>query len=110
MQATTTTSKVRPLTADSIVARIERMPPTPLHLKARIIMGTATFFDAFDMLAISSMLPVLAGLWHLNPNQIGFIIAVGFAGQVFGALFFTWYASLLRWASGSRRSIGPYSI
>src|SRR5262249_53033825 len=92
MQSSTMAAPARPPTADSIVARLERIPPTPLHLKARIIMGTATFFDAFDMLAISSMLPVLVGSWRLNPNQIGFIIAVGFAGQVLGALFFTWLA------------------
>jgi MFS transporter, putative metabolite:H+ symporter len=97
-------------TADDIVARMERIPPTRLHLKARIIMGTATFFDAFDMLAISSMLPVLVGLWHLNPNQIGFIIAVGFAGQVLGALIFTRHAERYGRVSAAKYSILLFSI
>ena len=92
-------------TVDSIVARMERIPPTRLHLTARVIMGTATFFDAFDMLAISSMLPVLAGLWHLTPNDIGLIIAAGFAGQVIGALVFTRFAE-----SHGRVSAAQYSI
>ncbi len=99
-----------PLTGDHIIARIERIPPTRLHLKARIIMGTATFFDAFDMLAISAMLPVLAGLWRLTPNEIGFIIAIGFAGQVLGALFFTWFAERYGRVSAAKYSILLFSI
>jgi len=87
------------------VARMERIPPTRLHLTARIIMGTATFFDAFDMLAISSMLPVLVSLWHLTANDIGFIIAAGFAGQVIGALVFTRFAE-----SFGRVAAAQYSI
>lgn len=92
-------------TVGSIVARMERIPPTRLHLTARIIMGTATFFDAFDMLAISSMLPVLVSLWHLTANDIGFIIAAGFAGQVIGALVFTRFAE-----SFGRVAAAQYSI
>lgn len=51
-------------------------------------MGTATFFDAFDVLAIAYVLPVLAGSWKLTPAQIGILISSGFAGQILGALFF----------------------
>ena len=100
----------RPFSADHIIARLERIPPTRLHLKARIIMGTATFFDAFDMLAISAMLPVLSGLWRLTPNEIGFIIAIGFAGQVLGALFFTWIAERYGRVSAAKYSILLFSI
>jgi putative MFS transporter len=110
MQSSTTAAPAQQPTADGIVARLERIPPTRLHLQARIIMGTATFFDAFDMLAISSMLPVLAGLWRLNPNQIGFLIAIGFAGQVLGALFFTWYAERHGRVSAAQYSILLFSL
>ena len=76
-------------TVGSIVARMERIPPTRLHLTARIIMGTATFFDAFDMLAISSMLPVLVGLLASNRQQHWLYHCSCFTGQVIGALVFT---------------------
>ena len=42
-----------PSAVDRIVARIERLPTSWWQVKARIIVGTATFFDAFDALAIA---------------------------------------------------------
>ncbi len=71
-----------------LVARIERLHFSPWHIRACLIMGTATFFDAFDVLAIAYVLPVLAGAWKLTPQQIGLLISSGFAGQILGALFF----------------------
>jgi putative MFS transporter len=53
---------------DGIVARIERLPTSWWQIKTRIIVGTATFFDAFDALAIASVLPVIAPLWKLAPQ------------------------------------------
>jgi MFS family permease len=67
---------------------VENVPFCRWHTKARIIMGSATFFDAFDALAIAFVIPVLVGLWHLNHAQIGLLIAAGYLGQVIGALLF----------------------
>ena len=77
---------------DDVVARIERLPTSWWQVKARIIVGVATFFDAFDALAIASILPVIVPLWKLAPQQIGFMISAGFAGQLVGALLFGWIA------------------
>jgi MFS transporter, putative metabolite:H+ symporter len=77
-------------TTGDVVARIERLPTSWWHVKARIIIGTATFFDAFDALAIASVLPAIAPLWKLSPQQIGFLISAGFVGQLIGALLFGW--------------------
>jgi len=74
------------------VARIERLPTSWWQVKARIIVGTATFFDAFDALAIASVLPVVAPLWKLTQPQTGFLISAGFLGQLVGALLFGWLA------------------
>jgi putative MFS transporter len=52
---------------ETIVARLERLPPSAWQIKARIIVGVATFFDAFDALAIASVLPVLAPLGSFRP-------------------------------------------
>ena len=62
------------------------------QVKARIIVGVATFFDAFDALAIASILPVIVPLWKLTPPQIGLMISAGFLGQLLGALLFGWIA------------------
>jgi putative MFS transporter len=77
---------------DDIVARLERLPTSWWQVKARIIVGVATFFDAFDALAIASVLPVIVPLWKLTPPQIGFLISAGFLGQLAGALLFGWIA------------------
>ena len=58
----------------------------------RVIMGIALFFDAFDALAIASVLPVVAPLWKLTQPQIGLLISAGFLGQLVGALVFGWLA------------------
>ena len=81
-----------PSAVDRIVARIERLPTSWWQVKARIIVGTATFFDAFDALAIASVLPVVAPLWKLTQPQTGFLISAGFLGQLVGALLFGWLA------------------
>jgi len=81
-----------PSAIDRIVARIERLPTSWWQVKARIIVGTATFFDAFDALAIASVLPVVAPLWKLTQPQTGFLISAGFLGQLVGALLFGWLA------------------
>jgi MFS transporter, putative metabolite:H+ symporter len=77
---------------DDIVARLERLPTSWWQVKARIIVGVATFFDAFDALAIASILPVIAPLWKLTPQEIGFMISAGFVGQLLGALLFGFIA------------------
>jgi putative MFS transporter len=81
-----------PGSADNVVARIERLPTSWWHVKTRIIVGVATFFDAFDALAIATVLPVLVPMWKLTPPQIGLLISAGFLGQLIGALLFGWIA------------------
>src|SRR5690242_7173223 len=76
--------------ARDVVARIERLPISTWHLKVRVIVGAPTFFDAFDALAIATVLPAIVPLWRLNPQQIGLLISAGFLGQLIGALVFGW--------------------
>ena len=68
-----------------VVARLERLPYCSWHLHMRLIICTAWFFDAFDSIAIAYVLPPLIGLWHLNPQQIGPLIGIGFGGQLSAA-------------------------
>src|ERR1700753_2216328 len=78
--------------AAALIRRIESVPFSRWHTKARIVVGSATFFDAFDALSIAFVLPVLIGLWHIEPLQIGILIRASYVGQVFGALTFGWFA------------------
>ena len=76
--------------AARLLLRIENVPFSRWHTKARVVMGSATFFDAFDALSLAFVLPVLVGLWQLSHAQVGALIAAGYIGQVVGALLFGW--------------------
>ncbi len=71
-----------------LVARLERLPVTPRLMLLRVIVGIATFFDAYTVLAIAFAMPQLASEWKLAPADIGMIISAGYVGQLFGAVLF----------------------
>ena len=97
-------------TVDNIVARIERLPTSWWHVKTRIIVGVATFFDAFDALAVATVLPVLVPLWKIAPPQIGLLISAGFLGQLVGALLFGWIGERFGRMHAMIWSIATYSV
>jgi MFS transporter, putative metabolite:H+ symporter len=72
----------------TLIARLEAVPLTRWHLRPRLIVGSATFFDAFDTLSLAFVLPVLIPLWHLTSVQVGWLIAVAYLGQLVGAVLF----------------------
>src|SRR6476660_216234 len=71
-----------------IVARLERIPVTRRLSWIRIIIGSATFFDAYTVLVIAFAMPQLVTEWGLSPTQVGLILSAGYVGQIFGALGF----------------------
>ena len=86
------TTAEAPLDARAIAARLERLPHCSWHLKMRAALGTAFFFEAFDILSIAFVLPVLFGLWHLTPGEAGTLLSIAFAGQFFGSIGAGWLA------------------
>src|SRR6476469_8837806 len=45
---------------------------------ARVVMGSATFFDAFNALSIAFVLPILVPLWHITAPQVGITIGASY--------------------------------
>ena len=78
--------------AEQISARLERLPLSRWHVKTRVLVGVATFFDGFDQLMIAYALPVLIPYFALNPGMIAWTIAIGGIGMLFGALAGGWVA------------------
>jgi MFS transporter, putative metabolite:H+ symporter len=74
--------------APDLIARLERVRSSRWLLRARIIVGSATFFDAFDALSLAVVLPVLMPRWHLSSVQVGWLLGTGYLGQLVGALVF----------------------
>ncbi|REE20154.1 putative MFS transporter [Paraburkholderia sp. BL27I4N3] len=97
------------LRAANLLFRIENVPFCRWHTKARIVMGSATLFDAFDALSLAFVLPVLVGLWHLSPGQIGALIAAGYLGQIVGALVFGWLAERIGRVPSATITVGAMS-
>ena len=75
-----------------LLARLENVPFSRFHAKARIVVGSATFFDAFNALALAFALPVLIKLWNITPAESGLLIAASYVGQLAGAILFSWLA------------------
>ena len=71
-----------------LIARLERLPVTPRLMLIRVVVGIATFFDAYTVLAIAFAMPALVSEWKLTPTEVGLIISAGYVGQLFGAVIF----------------------
>jgi putative MFS transporter len=80
------------ISAGQLLARLDNVPFTRWHMKARVVMGSATFFDAFGALSLAFALPVLNGLWHISLRQSGLLIGATYVGQLGGAILFSWIA------------------
>jgi putative MFS transporter len=78
--------------ANQLIARMEQVPTSRWFARARIVMGSATFFDAFNALSIAFVLPILVPLWHITPPDIGIMIGASYVGQIVGAFAFSWGA------------------
>ena len=83
-----TTISLHAVANAELVARIERLPVTARLMLIRIVVGIATFFDAYTVLAIAFAMPQLVSEWKLAPAEIGMIISAGYVGQLFGAILF----------------------
>jgi putative MFS transporter len=81
-----------PASASELIARLERTPFSRWHTKARLVMGSATFFDAYNALSLAYALPILIRLWHISATQTGLLLGAGYVGQLAGALLFGWLA------------------
>jgi putative MFS transporter len=74
-----------------LLARMESVPFSRWHVWPRVIIGSATFFDAFTALALASAMPVLVREWGLTQLDVGYLLASSYLGQFIGALVFGWF-------------------
>jgi MFS transporter, putative metabolite:H+ symporter len=81
--------RAQPGSTPDVTSRMERLPFSGWQVRIRLLIGTATFFDAFDALVIAQVLPVLVPLWGLDGGQTGLLISMGYLGQLVGALAFS---------------------
>lgn len=78
--------------ADEVVARLERIPTGPWHVRLASMLAVGTFFDAFDSLAIGTALTVIFTTLHIGFANAGLLISAGYVGQFIGAVSFGYLA------------------
>ena len=96
--------------AASLLVRMEQVPFSRWHRNARLVMGSATFFDAFNALSLAFALPTLIRLWHMSPRQSGLLISASYVGQLAGALVFSALAEKVGRIRGTTAAIAIMSI
>jgi putative MFS transporter len=96
--------------AASLLTRMEQVPFSRWHMNARLVMGSATFFDAFNALSLAFALPTLIRLWHITPKQSGLLISASYVGQLAGALVFSALAEKVGRIRGTTAAIAIMSI
>lgn len=96
--------------AASLLLRMEQVPFSRWHMNARLVMGSATFFDAFNALSLAFALPTLIRLWHISPRQSGLLISASYVGQLAGALVFSALAEKIGRIRGTTAAIAIMSI
>jgi MFS transporter, putative metabolite:H+ symporter len=104
--------QIRSSAADvaNLLARMEQVPFSRWHMNARLVMGSATFFDAFNALSLAFALPTLIRLWHISPKQSGLLISASYVGQLAGAIVFSALAEKVGRIRGTTAAIAIMSV
>ncbi|HKY51887.1 MAG TPA: MFS transporter [Candidatus Limnocylindria bacterium] len=73
------------MSAETFVARLDRVPLNRFHWKLLIVSGIGWMFDAMDVLLIGFLLTPIGREFSLTPPQIGLVASAGFVGMFLGA-------------------------
>jgi MFS transporter, putative metabolite:H+ symporter len=73
-----------------VIARLERLPFSRVHLNTAAILSVGTFFDAFDAICIATALAVIFTTLHIGFFDAGLVFSSGYVGQFIGAWAFGW--------------------
>ncbi|MGH2492361.1 MAG: MFS transporter [Candidatus Limnocylindria bacterium] len=73
------------MSAETFVARLDRVPLNSFHWKLLITSGLGWMFDAMDVLLIGFLLTPIGREFSLTPPQIGLVASAGFVGMFLGA-------------------------
>jgi MFS transporter, putative metabolite:H+ symporter len=75
-----------PPLVSTIGSRVERLPMTRWQTTVRCVIGVVTFFDAFDQLLVSYILPVVRNEWRMASGGATWAVTAGSLGMLLGAL------------------------
>ena len=73
------------MSAESFVARLDRVPLNSFHWRLLITSGLGWMFDAMDVLLIGFLVAPITKEFTLAPAQVGLVASAGFVGMFLGA-------------------------
>jgi len=73
------------MSAETFVARLDRVPLNRFHWRLLITSGLGWMFDAMDVLLIGFLVAPITKEFALAPAQVGFVASAGFVGMFLGA-------------------------
>jgi putative MFS transporter len=73
------------MSAETFVARLDRVPLNSFHWKLLITSGLGWMFDAMDVLLIGFLVGPISREFALAPAQVGLVASAGFVGMFLGA-------------------------
>jgi putative MFS transporter len=73
------------MSAETFVARLDRVPLNSFHWKLLVTSGLGWMFDAMDVLLIGFLVTPITKEFTLAPTQVGLVASAGFVGMFLGA-------------------------
>jgi putative MFS transporter len=93
----------------SIAARMDRLPVTPLHRRAVVVIGLGQFFDLYEIFLAGVLSSVLASQFKLEKGVVALLLASAFIGMFVGAIVLGRIADQLGRRRAFLLSLGIYS-
>lgn len=73
------------MSAETFVARLDRVPLNSFHWRLLVTSGLGWMFDAMDVLLIGFLVAPITKEFTLAPAQVGLVASAGFVGMFLGA-------------------------
>ena len=93
----------------AIAARMDRLPITPLHRRAVVVIGFGQFFDLYEIFLAGVLSSVLASQFKLEKGVVALLLASAFIGMFVGAIALGRIADRLGRRRAFLLSLGIYS-
>lgn len=93
----------------AIAARMDRLPVTPLHRRAVVVIGLGQFFDLYEIFLAGVLSGVLAKQFTLDKGVVALLLASAFIGMFVGAIALGRIADRLGRRRAFLLSLGIYS-
>lgn len=94
----------------SIAARMDRLPITPLHVKATVVIGLGLFFDIYEIFLSGTLSTVLTKQFKLTSSGVTWLLSSAFLGMFLGAIMMGRVADRLGRRTAFLLSLGSYSV